>query len=172
MAAQLTSTTASTSSRGGLLVTTGLTDELPELPGLPQAWGSTVLHCPYCHGWEVRDQPVGVLGTNSFGVHQALLWRQWTADLTYFLHTAPPLSAHNRHQLEARGIAIVEEAVAAWEDGGVRTRAGELVPRTALVVAPVFTARSAVLESLGLQSTPVEMGGRSSAAKWPPMRPG
>ncbi|MFD0662507.1 hypothetical protein [Thermocatellispora tengchongensis] len=45
-----------------LLVTTGLVDELPDVPGLAERWGREVLHCPYCHGWEVRDQPIGVLG--------------------------------------------------------------------------------------------------------------
>lgn len=142
-----------------LLVTTGLTDDLPDVPGLADAWGRTVLHCPYCHGWEVRDQAIGVLGTSAFGLHQALLFRQWTADLTFFLHTAPMPTADEREQLDARRIAVVEGLVAAWEEGGVRMQSGELVPRAVLVVAPVFTARAAVLESLGLQTTPVEMGG-------------
>ena len=71
-----------------LLVTTGLVDELPDVPGVAELFGSDVLHCPYCHGWEVRDRPVGVLG-GPMGVHQALMWRQWTADLTLLLHTGP-----------------------------------------------------------------------------------
>jgi len=142
-----------------LLVTTGLVDELPDVPGLARAWGRSVLHCPYCHGWEVRDQPLGVLGTGPFSVHQALLFRQWSADLTFFQHTAPALSAEEREQLDARGISVVDGRVAGWEDGGVRMLSGELVARTALVVAPAFTARAAVLESLGLQAMPVEMGG-------------
>ena len=142
-----------------LLVTTGLTDELSDLPGLAQGWGRNVLHCPYCHGWEVRDQPLGILGSGPFGVHQALLFRQWTTDLTFFLHTAPALTADEREQLDARGITVVEGPVAAWEDGGVRMLSGALVFRAALVVSPVFTARAAVLESLGLRTTPVEMAG-------------
>ncbi len=142
-----------------LLATTGLTDELPDLPGLAQAWGRNVLHCPYCHGWEVRDKPLGILGTGPFGVHQALLYRQWTTDLTFFLHTAPALTADEREQLDARGITVVQGPVASWEDGGVRMLTGELIPRTVLVVSPVFTARAAVLESLGLRGTPVEMAG-------------
>jgi len=59
-----------------LLVTTGLVDELPEVPGVRELWGRDVLHCPYCHGWEVRDQPLGVLATGPLSVHQALMWRQ------------------------------------------------------------------------------------------------
>src|SRR5919107_1547066 len=72
-----------------LLVTTGLTDELPDIPGVRELWGSDVLHCPYCHGWEVRDQPVGVIASGPMAVHQALLFRQLTADLTLFLHNGP-----------------------------------------------------------------------------------
>ena len=147
-----------------LMVTTGLTDELPDLPGLANGWGRDVLHCPYCHGWEVRDQPLGILGTGPFGVHQALLFRQWTTDLTFFLHTAA-LTADEREQFDARGITVVEGPVAAWEDGGVRMVSGELIPRTALVVSPVFTARAAVLESLGLRITPVEMAGHVIGAQ-------
>ena len=142
-----------------LLVTTGLIDELPDVRGLTEGWGRDVLHCPYCHGWEVRDQAVGVLGTSPMSVHQALLFRQWTADLVLFLHTGPELTADEREQLDARGVRVVEGPVEAWEGDGVRLASGELVPRAALVVAPVFRARAAVLESLGLTTTPVEMSG-------------
>ena len=72
-----------------LLVTTGLVDELPDVPGLAELWGTDVPHCPYCHGWELRDQAIGVLSTGPLAVHQALLWRQWSSDITLFLHTGP-----------------------------------------------------------------------------------
>src|SRR3712207_715787 len=65
-----------------LLVTTGLVDELPDLPGVRELWGRDVLHCPYCHGWEVRDRAVGIVATGPLGVYAALLWRQWTPDVT------------------------------------------------------------------------------------------
>jgi thioredoxin reductase len=147
-----------------LLVTTGLVDELPEVPGLRGLWGSAVLHCPYCHGWEVRDQPIGVLGTSPFGAHQALLWRQWSADVTLFLHTGPEPTDEEWEQLAARGVAVVAGEVTAVEsDGdrltGVRLASGRVVPRSALVVAPRFTARSALLESLGLAAEDMQMGG-------------
>jgi thioredoxin reductase len=60
---------------------------LPDVPGLRERWGRDVLHCPYCHGWEVRDEPIGVLGTGPFAVHQALLWSQWSADVALFVPT-------------------------------------------------------------------------------------
>ena len=150
-----------------LLVATGLVDVLPDVPGVHEQWGGTVLHCPYCHGWEVRDGAVGVLGSGPLGVHSSLLWRQWTADVTYFVHTAPAPTDEEREQLAARGIRVVEDRVAAWEDGGVRLVSGELVARTALVVAPVLTARSAVLEHLGVAAEDVVMGGHVVGSQVP-----
>jgi thioredoxin reductase len=146
-----------------LLVTTGLVDELPDVPGVAELFGSDVLHCPYCHGWEVRDRPVGVLG-GPMGVHQALMWRQWTADVTLFQHTGSAPTDEERKQLAARDIAVVTGVVQGLEvtDGrltGVRLDTGDVVPREALVVAPRFTARADVLTSLGLEMVPQEMNG-------------
>ena len=147
-----------------LLVTTGLVDELPDLPGVRELWGKDVLHCPYCHVWEVRDQAIGVLATGPFGVYHALLWRQWTADVTLFRHTGPEPTPDERAQLAARGIRVVDGEVAELEitDGrlrGVRMASGEVVPRQALVVAPRFTARADLLVSLGLETAEMEMHG-------------
>ena len=66
-----------------LLVATGLRDEIPDVPGLWDRWGRDVLHCPYCHGYEVKDQKLAVLGGSPFAVQYALIVRQWTDDLTY-----------------------------------------------------------------------------------------
>ena len=142
-----------------LLVATGLTDQLPELPGLAEGWGSTVLHCPYCHGWEVRDQPVGVLGTGPMAMHQTLLFRQLTADVVLFAHDAPPLSDDEQEQLEALGVRVIMDRVTAWEGNAVRLESGALMPRQVLVVSPRFVARSTVLESLGVRAEPVEANG-------------
>jgi thioredoxin reductase len=75
-----------------LLIATGVRDELPDIPGAAERWGRDLLHCPYCHGWEVRDQPVGVLGTGPGAADHALLVRQWSADVIFFAHTGelPP----------------------------------------------------------------------------------
>jgi thioredoxin reductase/SAM-dependent methyltransferase len=146
-----------------LLVTTGLVDELPDVPGVRELWGRDVLHCPYCHGWEVRDQPIGILATNPLGVHQALMWRQWSADVTLFLHTAPEPSDDECEQLAARGIAVVRGEVTGLETSGdrlsgVRLASGQVVPRAAVVTAPRFTARSGLLSSVGLAAVDQEMG--------------
>ncbi|SNS12286.1 Thioredoxin reductase [Geodermatophilus saharensis] len=146
-----------------LLVTTGLTDELPAIPGVRELWGTDVLHCPYCHGWEVRDRPIGVIATGPMSLHQVQLWRQWSADVVFFLHAAPEPDDATAEALAARGVRVVRGEVAALEtDGGrltgVRLADGEVVPRAAVVVAPVFTARSAVLTGLGLATQPFRMG--------------
>jgi thioredoxin reductase len=138
-----------------LLVTTGLVDELPDVPGVRQRWGHDVLHCPYCHGWEVRDQPIGVLSTGPFAAHQALLFHQWSRDVTLFLHTGPDPSAEESEQLAALDITVVDGEVAGLEVAddrlvGVRLASGQVVPRRALVVMPKFTARAGALADLGL----------------------
>jgi thioredoxin reductase/SAM-dependent methyltransferase len=138
-----------------LLVTTGLVDELPDLPGVAGQWGRGVLHCPFCHGAEVRDRPLGVLGSTPFAVHQALLWRQWSTDVVLFRHTAPEPTAEQREQLTARGITLVEQPVTGLvTDGdrlaGVRLADGSVVEREAVVVSPRFTARAGLLAGLGL----------------------
>ena len=147
-----------------LLVATGLVDELPALPGVAERWGRDVLHCPYCHGWEVRNQPIGIVATGPNAVHQALLFRQLSDDVVFFRHTGPELPPEQAEQLAALGIRVVEGEVAAVEVtddrlSGVRLASGEVVPRAAVVVAPRFTARAGVLESLGLRAQDQEMGG-------------
>jgi thioredoxin reductase len=140
-----------------LLVTTGLVDELPDVPGLRERWGRDVLHCPYCHGWEVRDRPIGVLASSPLSVHQALLFRQWSDDVTFFTHTAPEPTDEQWEQLAARGIAVVEGEVAGLEVvddrlAGVRLAGGTVVRREALAVAPRMVARAGFLATLGLQA--------------------
>jgi thioredoxin reductase len=146
-----------------LLVATGLVDELPDVPGVRERWGRDVLHCPYCHGWEVRDQPIGVLASNSWATHQALLFRQWTADLTLFLHTAPRPTDEEAEGLAARGIAVVEGEVASLEVvgdrlAGVRMGGGEVVACWAVAVMPRFVARAKMLAGLGLETTVHPLG--------------
>jgi len=138
-----------------LLVASGLQDVLPDVEGLGERWGRDVLHCPYCHGWEVRDTPVGVLATTPMAVHGTMLFSQLTADVVYFAHTGPALSAEDAEALAARGVRVVEGEVVGVEVtddrlSGVRLASGEVVPRAALVVAPQFRARDTHLASLGL----------------------
>src|ERR1700742_5160796 len=93
-----------------LLVTTGARDELPDVPGLAERWGRDVLHCPYCHGWEVRGQRVGVLSTSPAAAHQALLFRQLTDRVTVLAHRGPELTAGQRRQFADLGITVADGA--------------------------------------------------------------
>ncbi|SEM04967.1 bifunctional NAD(P)/FAD-dependent oxidoreductase/class I SAM-dependent methyltransferase [Streptacidiphilus jiangxiensis] len=156
-----------------LLLTTGLTDELPRLPGLAERFGKDVLHCPYCHGWEVRDRAVGILGTGPLAWHHAELWRQWTDRVLVLRHEgldAP--DADQAERLAARGIHVVDGPVTSLESAddrltGVRLASGEVVALDALVVAPRLTARAELPQALGLPVVPVEYGGQVVGSRVP-----
>jgi thioredoxin reductase len=141
-----------------LLVTTGLRDELPGVPGLRERWGRTVLHCPYCHGYEVRGRAIGVIATTSMAMHAALLWTQWTPDLTLFLNDTLDPDPDQQRQLAARGVAVVPGAVTAVDDAGVHVAGGPPVPREFLVVQTRLTPRGELLASLGLEPVEHPMG--------------
>ena len=158
--------TSSTVTARRLLVTTGLVDELPDVPGLAERFGGTVLHCPYCHGWEVRDQPIGVLATGPMAVHQTLLWRQWSDRVTLFAHDAPALGEEEYERLAARGIAVVEGKVTGLTGDpltGVNLADGRVVPCQVMAVLPRLTARTGLLEGLGLEAVEEEAGSRIDA---------
>ena len=145
-----------------LLVTTGLVDELPDIAGLRERWGRDVVHCPYCHGWEVRDQAIGVLATGPMSVHQAQMFRQLSADVTYFAHTMPP-SAEQALELAARDIPVVTGAVAGLavtgdRITGVRLADGTVVARNVVAVASRMVARAGFLATLGLSTVPHPSG--------------
>jgi thioredoxin reductase len=140
-----------------LLVTTGLVDELPDVPGVRERWGRDVLHCPYCHGWEVRDRAIGVLASGPMSAHQALLFRQLSDDVIYFSHRMPPTD-EQAEELASRGIRLVDGEVASLvvaEDRitGVQLRGGGVFDREVLVVSTRMIARARFLADLGLQPT-------------------
>jgi len=123
-----------------ILVATGVRDEVPDIPGVRQRWGRDLLHCPYCHGWEVRDQALGVLGTQPGAVQHALLVRQWSDDVVFFAHTCA-LTPAERVQLEARGVRVVAGEVARLvvEDDrltGVELADGRVIARQAVFIRP------------------------------------
>jgi thioredoxin reductase len=156
-----------------LLVTTGLRDELPDIPGLRDRWARDVLHCPYCHGHEVRDRPLGVIGGTQGAVRYAQIVRQWTDDLVYF---TPPdiLTAADRAGMLARTIEVVEgrvERLVVDDDQlrGVQLAGGRVVPVDALFVPPRFVANDQMLVRLGCDTDSagwvvVDPTGRTSVA--------
>ncbi|UVJ39699.1 NAD(P)/FAD-dependent oxidoreductase [Arthrobacter sp. CJ23] len=138
-----------------LLVTTGLHDELPDIPGLADRWARDVLHCPYCHGYEVRDQRLGVLGGSADSVRYAHIVRQWAKDVVFFA-PAGFLTAQQRTEMLARAIGVVEgtvQQVVVQDDhlSGVEMDDGRTVPRDALFVPPRFRPNNDLLAGLGCE---------------------
>ncbi|WP_285607214.1 NAD(P)/FAD-dependent oxidoreductase [Actinokineospora globicatena] len=141
------------------IVASGLSDDLPDIPGLAEHWGTRVLHCPYCHGWEVRDRHLGVLITSPLGPHQAELIRQWSARVTVF---ASALDESVQARLRSREIELVAEPVVSV---ACDTR-GDLVVRTArgeVAVDALFTTGTPrphdnFLKHLGLRRADTPFG--------------
>ena len=139
-----------------LVVATGLRDVLPDVDGLQERWARDVLHCPYCHGWEVRDRRIGVLGSASPAtVDYAQIVRQWASDVVLFV-PSDTLTDTQRTELAARGIEVVEgdvTAVAVTDDvlTGVELADGRCVPRQVLFVPPRFEPHNALLEAIGCE---------------------
>ncbi len=142
-----------------LLIATGVLDELPAIDGLRERWGRDVVHCPYCHGWEVRDRAIGVIATGPMAMHQVMLFRQLSDDVVLFRHLAPQPGTEELEQLAALGVPVVTGRVTGLEIAddritGLRLADGELVPRDVVATASRPVARSGVLSALGL--TPAE----------------
>jgi thioredoxin reductase len=136
-----------------VLITTGLRDELPDIPGVLERWGRDLLHCPYCHGYEVRDQPLGVLGGTLDAVQHALLIRQWSDDVVFFAHDGT-LSAQEREHLDARRIGVVDGLVAGLVVEGdrlvaVALQSGEVVPRAAVFIRPTMSSNADLMRRMG-----------------------
>jgi thioredoxin reductase len=158
-----------------ILIATGVRDELPDIPGVRERWGRDLLHCPYCHGWEIRDQPVGVLGTAPGAVQHALLIRQWSDDVVFFVHTYD-LTSTEQAELEAFGVGIVHGDVAQLVVESDRLVAveltdGQLVARTAVFIRPVNVPHAdGLLAGLGAAVDPagfatVDATGRTSSPR-------
>lgn len=144
-----------------LVLATGATDTLPDVPGLGAGWGTTVLHCPYCHGWEVRERRLGVLMSSPMGAHHALLVRQWSDDLTVFTN-GQPLDGDTRRRLAARHVTVVDGTVTAARVDGRHVTALSVeghgdVPLDAVFVQPELHPNDDLVAHLALEreDTPV-----------------
>ena len=123
-----------------LVVATGIADELPDVPGLADRWGVTVLHCPYCHGWEVQDQRLGVLATTPMSLHQAEIVRQWSDRITLFSAAIEPLPPEVERRLRSRGVEIVREPVAEVLGDATAIEAVRLADGREVAIDAIFTA--------------------------------
>jgi thioredoxin reductase len=157
-----------------VLVATGVGDDLPQIAGARERWGRDLLHCPYCHGWEVRDQPVGVVGDRPAAVDHAQLVRQWSDDVIYFADEYRPARAERR-ALEARGIEVVEGELSRLIVENDRLTGVELVDGRSFARSAIFIRprnkphQDGLLAGLGCELDEggfvrVDSDGRTSAA--------
>jgi thioredoxin reductase len=161
-----------------LVLATGVVDELPETPGFRELWGRGVYHCPYCHGWEVRDRPLAVYagGRDPVGaVERAVLLRNWSRDLVVLSDGPSDLDAAGREKLGALGVPVNEKRIARLKgkSGGseglsrVLFEDGSSLEREGLFYGPPQRQRSSFAETLGCE---VEaMGSAAAAVKTDPM---
>ena len=141
-----------------LVLATGITDVLPEVPGLAKRWGASVIHCPYCHGWEVRGTRIGVLVAAPGQVHLAFMVRQLSPHVTVFLQEDGLIEASDRERLEARGVTVVDSAVeqiagAGRDIEGVRTADGRTHAIDALFAGGAPRPHDEALAALDLDRT-------------------
>lgn len=141
-----------------LIFATGIADIFPDVEGFAACWGISALHCPYCHGYEVRGRTTGVLADGAAGVEFARLLRNWTPDLTFFTHGQPPLSSDEAALLRGSGIDIVETPLARIEHADGQLRAvvladGSRMALDVLYARLPFTQRSALPARLGCALT-------------------
>lgn len=146
-----------------LVIATGVRDDLPAIPGLSDYWGSSVLHCPYCHGWEVRGSRIAVLATSPASLHQVKLARQWSDDVTVFSAELGPLDPTAERSLLARGMRIVSAPVTEiLGDGtgvtGVRTADGLSHEIDAILTASTMVPFDGFIADLDLARTEAPHG--------------
>lgn len=144
-----------------IVLATGVRDQLPDVAGLAERWGRDVLHCPYCHGWEVQDRRIGVLATNDAALHQVGLFRQ-LSDQVCLLVQDVDVSHRDRARLRATGVPVVEgvvDEVLVEDDALVGVRIGdERLALDAVVVASFPDASHPVAEALGVPSHDMSRG--------------
>ncbi|UXA16290.1 NAD(P)/FAD-dependent oxidoreductase [Mycobacterium sp. SMC-4] len=139
-----------------LLLATGMRYDYPDVPGLQELWGASVFHCPFCHGWEVRDQPLGVLADGEAAVHKAVLVQGWSSDVVLLTNGSPLIDGSARSRLDLAGVRVDERPVARVlaEDGeltAVEFADGSRLPRRGLLVSSTLYQRTPLAAQLGVR---------------------
>jgi thioredoxin reductase len=146
-----------------VLLAMGMEYRRPSLPGLAELWGKSVFHCPFCHGWEMRDQSLAVFANGERAVHASLLLRGWSDDVVLLTDGAADLDDDDRARMATAGIAVDERPVAELaatngELASVVFSDGTRLKRSGLLVATTLHQRSRLAEQLGVaygEPTPV-----------------
>jgi thioredoxin reductase len=141
-----------------LLFATGIRDVFPEIAGFAESWGISVIHCPYCHGYEVRSEPTAILGNGEYGFEFGKMISNWTSDLTLLTNGTSTLKSADAELLQKRGITIVETEVDRFghENGTVRKiflKDGTELSVKALYAKPAFVQHCDIPEGLGCELT-------------------
>lgn len=101
-----------------LLLATGVEDVLPDIAGLPERWGQSVVHCPYCHGWERAGLALGVLALNEWSVHEAVHVRRFSDDVTFYTNGEFPIAVEPRDLLKSRNVQVHRGVLSRLEGHG------------------------------------------------------
>ncbi|MGH9307101.1 MAG: FAD-dependent oxidoreductase [Acidimicrobiales bacterium] len=147
-----------------VLAATGLVDELPDIEGLAPQWGRDVIHCPFCHGFEVRDRGIVQIVTHPMGLHTTALFRQLTRRLVVVLHGEMDVDGNDLDVLRSGGVDVRRGPVSRiiTDDGGhvaaVELDGGERLDADVVAVGPGFRVRVEAFLPLGLRSTPHPSG--------------
>jgi thioredoxin reductase len=141
-----------------LIFATGIRDLMPDIPGFEECWGKSVIHCPYCHGYEVRNECTGILGNGDYAFEFASLILNWTRDLSIYTNGKSTLTGEQTKTIERHSIKIVEEEIERLEhtDGSLQRivfRNGTSTPIKALYTRPPFVQHCNIPESLGCEFT-------------------
>ena len=141
-----------------LVFATGVKDFMPEIPGFAECWGISVIHCPYCHGYEVRNEKTGILANGDVAYHYAQLIRNWTKDLTIFTNGKSTLSAEQTETITRHNIQIVEQELASLQhqNGSIKEivfRDSSTFPLKAIYSRPDFQQHCEIPEKIGCELT-------------------
>lgn len=144
-----------------IILAHGLNDDLPDIPGIRERWGKTVLHCPYCHGYEIGGGPIAVIATQEGSTHQAILAADW-GEVTFFTNEILSLDAEMQRAFQKRGVRVCDgkvEKLSEAEAGRIRVhlKDGSESAFKAGFIAPAFSSSSPFAQELGceFEDTPV-----------------
>jgi thioredoxin reductase len=141
-----------------LIFATGLKDKMPDIHGFADCWGISVIHCPYCHGYEVKGAKTGILANGDFASHYAQLIRNWTKDLTIFTNGKSTLTQDQTDKIEKHNIPIIEKEIAylKHENGHLQQivfKDHTTFEVTAIYSRPEFEQHCKIPENLGCELT-------------------
>ena len=141
-----------------LILATGIKDLMPEIPGFEECWGISVIHCPYCHGFEVKNEKTGILANGDFGYEFGKMITNWTKDLTLFTHGKSTLTTEQTTKLNANGVRIIETEIESIQHSAGNIEAlilkdGSHIPIKAVYAKAQFEQNANIPATLGLELT-------------------